>query len=343
MYDTFLYSSDSSTIVFNILVLLFLLIVFNKNKKYIPVLFLSVYLFLLTFLKLSYQEAYTFNRLLSITFFIIYIVQKRHKTLRTKTKKYIYLLVLIIFLPYLGLLNAYNSSFLRQTFFAFSTLGFVLLYNPLFFKRGRLWAIVIFIVNVTSLAKWLIVYYLKSILFLLNPEKISFKQLAKGFVVLIIGYYILNSSVKLAGYETIDAFILRRVTKIEVQNYEQQHILGISDGNRINIAVSQFSDFINSRKVVGLGLGYSNVYGVNEHNIFIFLLTRFGLIGIIIAMAFVVSIFKSYMLNKHMTLFYLHIILVFNVGEYYGSSLAIFSIIVTHYLLSSSTNHGQLQ
>ena len=314
------------------------IILFPKNK--VLNLFCLI-IYIITFYHLFFRDQFrevilqNYIEMMSISMIFTYYYLFKNTFISKINDRFI-LIIILSFYIFLTLINyfflnlQFQNIFLTNFFF-FTTLKKFLVYLSIFYLMSEykdkkyfilylnmLLIIILFI----SFNKWSILFFTPYLL-LLTKIRLKFSYLVLLIFVALGIYYLF-----IINYDWF-------VTRMVVMDHETNQITRIRDGQRLIIWGDELKAYLNGNILFGIDpikIQNSINLNVSNHNIFIFYLTRFGLIGLILILFYLSNIYKFLkQLNFEIFLFWNCILVVQNVN---GTGVNFFSIFVISYFLS---------
>lgn len=297
----------------------------------------------------DFQFSYFSNLLSILAFPAILIALPFYKKLAANRKfiSYYINLLLIIYLLDLPFIELFSKRLLPSYSLYFTYIAgitnIVSIYLIKVKALNRKILLVLFIatyLNVLfTLAKWYWPVIFLSPIFLyfaIAQKKLSlslFKLSNFKFILYFAGFFIVLYIVqpvmaKYLGYASLQDYLEIRVFKssaFTVNKLEQNQLLGIADGNRMNIYTTIFSEYLSTNKFTGLPLDYTNPYNVSAHNFVVHFVSILGLFGYLYVLKLLVSFTGILKHIKNTQLRYIYIFYIFtvlftfSVGASYGN------------------------
>jgi hypothetical protein len=241
------------------------------------------------------------------------------------------------------ILPAYQTTF---SLFAALTgfYGLLLLFHGLFRNRAMIIVLISMFCAGISFAKWLlplVLIYLASITWYLLKRRSLFHNTLFILPVLLVlavsGWQLRNSFAAINGYNSFDDYVSLRITKDTQQSQIQgdevfNQVGGLGDGGRLFIWGYHVNGWLDGNILTGVSLSFTNPFHYPEHNVFVFYVTRFGVLSFFTG-CFVFAYYKNrsdrfsiIRLPYWGLLFFIFIL--FSVGGWYGVPLACLALSV---------------
>lgn len=238
------------------------------------------------------------------------------------------------------LLPAYQTTFSLYA----SLLGFYglwLLRMGIHRKRALLIIAISTFCASISLAKWLlplaIIYIGVTLYDFVMRRSIIFNVISiipVISVVFVLLFFGRNTLAEINGYKSFDDYVLLRITKDNQQGTKNgdevfDQVGGIGDGGRFYVWGYHIKGWLDGNIWTGVDLSFSNPFHYPEHNVFVFYITRLGLI-VFLYLLMIYMYLKSRNIalvhKKVYLVLLLYILFLFSVGAWYGVPLACLGI-----------------
>lgn len=314
------------------------IILFKKNK--VLNLFCLI-IYIITFYHLSFRDQFrevilqNYIEMMSISMIFTYYYLFKN-TFVSKINDRLVLITILSFYIFLTLINyfflnlQFQSIFLTNFFFL-TTLKKFLVYLSIFYlmseykdKKYYILYLNLLLIILLSISfnKWSVLFFTPYLL-LLTKIRLKFSYLVLLIFVGLGIYYLF-----VINYDWF-------VTRMVVMDFETNQITRIRDGQRLILWEDELKAYLNGNIIFGIDpikIHNSINLNVSNHNIFIFYLTRFGFLGLIL-IAFYLSYIYKFLKQKNFEifLFWNCILVIQNVGS---SGVNLVSIIVISYFAS---------
>ena len=314
------------------------IILFPKNKA-LNLFCLIIYI--LTFYHLFFRDQFrevilqSYIEMMSMGMIITYYYLFKNTSI-SKINDRLILIIILSFFIFIVLINKYYlylkfQNIFFNNLFTFTTLKVFLIYLSIFYLMNEykdkrnfiLYLNLLLILMITiTFNKWTILFFIPYLILL---AKIRLK----------FSYLILLISVGMGIYYLFiinyDWFTARMV----VVDHQTNQILSIRDGSRLITWTDELKAYLNGNMIFGIDpIRIHNTIDLNvsNHNIFIFYLTRFGLLGLILISMYLSLIYKFLkQKNFEIFLFWKCILVAQNVTT---PGVSFISIFVISYFLS---------
>lgn len=314
------------------------IILFPKNK--VLNLFCLI-IYIVTFYHLFFRDQFrevilqNYIEMMSISMILTYYYLFKNTSI-SKIKDRFFLIIILSFYIFLTLVNYFYLNIQFQNifltnFFSFTTLKKFLIYLSIFYliceyKDKRYFTLylnlLLILMFFITFNKWVVLFFIPYLI-LLTKVRLKLSYLVLLICVGLSIYYIL-----IINYDWLTA----RMVVIDSQTNE---IIGFRDGSRLILWGDELKAYLNGNLIFGIDpikIHNTTDLNVSNHNIFIFYLTRFGLLGLILILLYLSLIYKFLkQLNFEIFLFWNCILVIQNVGT---SGVNLISIIVISYFAS---------